>query len=499
MSGVMMRRGVTRTDRGAAAPDEHPARPSAGPDVGASAQGPRVVAGGWRVGAGEAVLLVLCAVAAAFACFAGFRWQPQLVDASARSGVETVVGLTALLTSGLLVLQLRVRHHMPDLLLLSALISVALVDIVFTSLPAVTGLHSLPYGSDARMALGAIIPVAFVVAAFSSRSSLTVRAAWHVGLIAAACLLIFSGVEVLDAVTGRIVGQTDVPRWLTDWLGAGEALGYVVAGAAFTVWNVQSSRGGLLASACLLLAGARIYVIAMPTQPVGTLTLRDPLRLAAYGFLLIAVASDWIALERSRQDEAVRAERERIARDIHDGLAQDLATIALHAQLLQSRDGTVHPLTVAARRALAISRNTIIDLSAAHSPTTLAALRAVGDELEARFGIEVTVIDRVRGDAGGCADLGPRAREQTVRIAREAIVNAARHVEVSLRGGGARWSLRVTDDGSGIPDAVVHGAHGFGLGVMRARARELDGELVARRRSLGGTVIEVSMPLGAPE
>ncbi|MGZ6652150.1 MAG: histidine kinase, partial [Solirubrobacteraceae bacterium] len=86
------------------------------------------------------------------------------------------------------------------------------------------------------------------------------------------------------------------------------------------------------------------------------------------------------------------AERQRIARDLHDGLAQDLATIALRTQRLQN--GSDRPddvLMLAARRALAISRGTIVDLSASDAPTTEAALRQVADELAARFTVLVDV------------------------------------------------------------------------------------------------------------
>ena len=192
------------------------------------------------------------------------------------------------------------------------------------------------------------------------------------------------------------------------------------------------------------------------------------------------------------------AERERIARDIHDGLAQDLATIAVHAQRLRTSLGDDHPLTVAARRALASSRETIIDLSASHADTTSAAIRTVADELEARFAITVTVNDRIDTDNSG-RDLPPRVREHAVRIAREAIVNAARHggaqhVEVTLEGNDVgALLLRISDDGSGIgPDALASST-GFGLQTMSGRAAELGADLTARPRVSGGTVLELSM------
>jgi TPR repeat protein len=95
-------------------------------------------------------------------------------------------------------------------------------------------------------------------------------------------------------------------------------------------------------------------------------------------------------------------------------------------------------------------------------------------------------------------DLGSRAREQVVRIAREAIVNAvwhgfARHIEVVLDGRGPRWLLRVIDDGCGIDEQAPPSTGGFGLPTMPDRAENLGGHLIARRRPAGGSELEVSL------
>jgi signal transduction histidine kinase len=463
-----------------------------------------VVGAGWRAGTAEGLALAGSVLAAGLVCAMAFAWHPHFVDASAGAGIDTTVTLCALLTSVVLVLQLRLRPRTHDLLLLSALIAVALVDFIFTALPGLTGLHDIPYGFDARLVLSAIVPVTFAAAAFSSSARVTVRRSWRLALAAVGCLVLVSAVEALDLVSGRSGAGIGVGVGLADTINAAEAVVFVAAGIGFVVWNGQRSHGGLLAGACILLAGVRVCAIALPAVASDSVTVREPLRVAAYALLLTAVARDWVAQARSRQAEAVAAERERIARDIHDGLAQDLATIALHAQQLEAAYGAEHPLTVAAGRALAASRGTITDLSGSQAPTTVAALRAVARELEARLMIEITVIDGTPRGAGDRDDLNPRAREHAVRIAREAIVNAARHghanhVEVTLRSIGARWLLRVADDGLGIAESAVHGSRGFGLRAMRARAGELGGDLSARRGAAGGTVVELSMSADAGE
>src|ERR1700734_2359817 len=72
--------------------------------------------------------------------------------------------------------------------------------------------------------------------------------------------------------------------------------------------------------------------------------------------------------------EALSQERTRLARELHDGLAQDLAFIAVSAQGLEPELGPRHPLVIAARRALDASRGLMADLAARSAPTTAAGL-----------------------------------------------------------------------------------------------------------------------------
>jgi signal transduction histidine kinase len=199
---------------------------------------------------------------------------------------------------------------------------------------------------------------------------------------------------------------------------------------------------------------------------------------------------------RRRSDDlrlaaALNAERLRLARDLHDGLAQDLAFIAASAQGLEPELGPRHPLVIAARRALDASRGLMVDLAARSAPTTEVALGLVADELGGRFGVRVEVSAT---GLTGRADLGPTEREEIVMIAREAIVNAVTHghaqrIDVTLDLEGKRPLLLVRDDGGGVTSGSTQG--GFGLPTMRARAESLGGRLVMRRGAGGGTELEV--------
>jgi signal transduction histidine kinase len=188
------------------------------------------------------------------------------------------------------------------------------------------------------------------------------------------------------------------------------------------------------------------------------------------------------------------AERRRVARDLHDGLAQDLAFIAAHGPRIAQEMGDDHPVVIAARRALAISRSTISELSDPEGATARESLEAVAQELRDRFDVAIAV------DAQLDADLPSDAREHVSRIAREAIANAVRHggarnVIVSLRNESTGVALRVVDDGCGIADAAgVAAPEGFGLSSMRERAAAVGGRLTVRPARRGGTELEVVLP-----
>ena len=270
----------------------------------------------------------------------------------------------------------------------------------------------------------------------------------------------------------------------------------LVSAIAFAVRAGPRDRNaGLLSGASFLLAASSLQYLAMPAVAADWLTPAVGMRIGAYGLLLAVAFRKDARLRQEMEWSAISAERQRIARDLHDGLAQDLAVIAAHGPHLVSELGPDHPLVIAAERSLAASRGAIVDLSASEAPTTGAALREVADELEARFGVQVNVQVKPDNRRAGKNDLERTEREEVVRIAREAIVNAVWHggahridVELDYRGPDL---LRVSDDGCGIGESAMRSRYGFGLLTMRARAESIGGRLRARRRANGGTELEV--------
>ena len=170
------------------------------------------------------------------------------------------------------------------------------------------------------------------------------------------------------------------------------AIVLLVSGLAFLRRAQRgAARCALLAGASFLLAGARLQYLAIPAVATNWITPREGLRLAAYAMLLASAYWEYARAHGAEAVAAISSERERIARELHDGLAQDLACIAAQSQRLGVELQREHPLMVAARNALATSRGVIADLSASTAPTTEAALRLIADDLHHRHGLEIEV------------------------------------------------------------------------------------------------------------
>lgn len=446
--------------------------------------------------AGGCALVIAISSGTAFA----IGWGPHLTDPAVRSAGETLTTMSALVASVLLLKQFRRHPQVFPLLLLSALAAVALTDFVFSALPPLIRGHSVPLGADASVVSQMLVPVTFAVAAFGGSWLTAVRRRAAVLSIGGCGVGVVVAAEIADLALGR-GSSASFGSAATEAIAAVGAALFTLSAAVFLRRGSPANQSAWLIGGALgLLAAARLQELCIQAVAADWVTPRELLRLTAYGLLLAAAYRDYAATCRSDEQAALSAQRERIARDLHDGLAQDLAAIALHADRL----GPNHPLRAAARRALAVSREAIVDLAASQAPDTVAALRAVAGELEERYSIEITIRDQVDRATGSPADLDPDRREQFVRVAREAIVNAARHgdarhVDVVLTGARSNWTLTVSDDGSGIPESQLVSPSGFGLRTMRARATEAGGRLHARRREAGGTVLEMSVVGSGPD
>jgi signal transduction histidine kinase len=215
----------------------------------------------------------------------------------------------------------------------------------------------------------------------------------------------------------------------------------------------------------------------------------DFLRLLAYVVLVVGV---WRAIRFSELRRGVAEERARVAREIHDGLAQYLFAISTYASRLE--DGApledVGPaLKEAAEAAQQEARFAVLALSSASGTAPFdAALRRYVEFLTAdgELEVELEVDPRVA--------LAPDEQIEVFRIVQEGLANVRKHAgarraEVVIGERAGQRVVSVRDDGDGF-DETSDGA-GQGLKNLRSRTASIDGRLNLRSTRGFGTQLEV--------
>jgi signal transduction histidine kinase len=450
--------------------------------------------------------LIATAVAASLAAgvvVAELVWPLDADAAQLRSMIETAITLSALISAVLVGSHLLQGRRLRDLLLMVALTAVSLTDLVFCALPAFKGAQTGAFGVGARQACAMLVTATLVAAAFTPDRRLIGPVRWPASVAVSAGICVVAAGELIDLVAGPggRGGSAQAYEPLLRTLALVSFCGLLVAGFGFASRaGAEDGEARLLAAASYLLAIASLQAIALPLTPADWVTPEELFKLLACALLLATAARLFVETRERMAQKAVSAERVRIAHDLHDGLAQDLAFIVAYADRLERKLGEGHLLVIAARRALAASRGTIVDLEGSKAPSAVAALREVAAELEARFGVQITVRIETYGDL----EPSMTDRRQLVRIAREAISSAvchggAQHVAVTLGSQRSDLLLRISDDGCGLGALASEANAGTGLGMrtMRADARTLGGQLVARSRDVGGT--EISVVVSDPE
>src|SRR3954447_9426819 len=216
------------------------------------------------------------------------------------------------------------------------------------------------------------------------------------------------------------------------------------------------------------------------------------------------------ALAEQERTLAAQAERERLARDMHDSLAKTVHGIGFAALALSRRIQVDPPGAVEDARKLAADART----AAQEARELLSGLRGRDDaELPLPTAIRSEAArwgERTGTSVGGSLDdVGPLpslALRELRWILKEALANVERYahatrVDVHLRRLGARVVLTIADDGAGfeVPDDLDELSGGsFGLRGMRERAKLAGGDLSVESEPDDGTVISVWVPAGAP-
>jgi signal transduction histidine kinase len=231
-----------------------------------------------------------------------------------------------------------------------------------------------------------------------------------------------------------------------------------------------------------------------------------PLAMTPAGAAVLTLLGDLLSagvanarLREELQRLAVERERLRLAADVHDGLAQDLALALREIALLESDPPAdlADPSRARLRQAVETAHGLV-----------RARLRELAQPAPGGFGLAVEDACRRVAERGlaveltgrdALPDVPPAVAAVALRVLSEALTNVEKHaaatrVTVALRADSRQLTLHVEDDGRGIAPGDPEPGH-LGLMLMHERARAAGGELEVAPRAGGGTRVEARLPL----
>ncbi|HEX3976949.1 MAG TPA: histidine kinase [Solirubrobacteraceae bacterium] len=214
-------------------------------------------------------------------------------------------------------------------------------------------------------------------------------------------------------------------------------------------------------------------------------------------------------LEEAGRRQLLSQERNRIARELHDSVAQHLLTIGMDLEWCRRHDSTSPPVLERVTTAKSLARSAVDEIRA-----VIFELASDGN-LDLRRALREVIEDVVAGTRlqvglrtyGSQQSLPGATQHALVQIAREALFNVVRHANAGHAWLTLRWAptgvrLVVADDGGGdvgvvrrrLEACVPAGEH-FGLAGIGGRVRELGGSAAVRRHRGGGVSLRVEVPL----
>jgi signal transduction histidine kinase len=425
--------------------------------------------------------------------------------------LETANALIALLVAYLVLGRFRQDRRTQELLLVLAMCSVAVANLVLTAVPyAVTIGNGEEFSRWAGLVIRLLGTLLLVAAALTPPARRVRRHGARLAVLTLGALTLAAG-AVGIAFGDRLPPTVDPAVSLIDGTApslvahpvvlAVQALGallYAVAAIAFTR---QTGRTGdelmrWVAAGCVLAATARIHYLLFPSLYSEYVYTGDLLRLGFYVLMLVGAAREIRSYWEDRARAAVLEDRRRMARDLHDGLTQELAYISSQTHKLTARPddpATVQRIGAAAGRAMDEARLAIAALTRPVGTPFPEALQQVVDDMAHRHDVKIVT------DLAPTAQLDPVQSEIVLRIVGEAVLNAARHgsaTRIDVRLTASPLCLSVTDDGRGFvaPAPSDTGAGGFGITSMRERAAGLGGTLTITSEPGEGTTVQVSLP-----
>jgi signal transduction histidine kinase len=446
-------------------------------------------------------LILAVAVAKAPRVYFAYR-APAL-----RAALETALALIGTLVAFLCLGRYRRQRRTADLAIACALTMLALGYALLAALP-----RAVASGSAVRVATWGPLCVRAVAAALlaiggvqlvSSPRPISARLARRLAVAAAvfmtasvALLVAFAPLGAAASLSARL---SERPDPLADPLVASLQIGICVL-FAVAAWRFALAADmqrdtfvSWLAVGCAVAASASVDYALFPSLNPSSVLIGDVVWAVAVGAWAFGAVGEIVSYWSAIGALARAEERRRIARDLHDGLAQELAFMVTHVQTPAAEQAPaewLQQLRSSAERALAESRRAI-DTLISDVPVPLQAdLGKAVQEIAERTGAHV--------DFAVEADIPIEQHETLVRIVREAVTNATRHGQASrisvTFADGDHPVLQVRDNGSGFDPLAISRNGGFGLVSMRERAEALGATLAVSSAPGKGTIVEVAWP-----
>jgi signal transduction histidine kinase len=413
----------------------------------------------------------------------------------ARLVLQTAMALAGLLVALLAAVRFSVEGRRLDLLLASGFFVSSLSAFAFSIGPQLGGATiKAPEGWAAL--LGGMLGQALIAAAPFLRGRTKYRdwaianavAAAGIALLVAWSLLRAAGPALPDMNPG---GNDSQPFYLTGTL----ALQALIALVAVVGWGERFRKrdddlARWLALGFTLMLFAALHLVFQPLLASTYVSQGDFLRMVSYALVLVGA---WRAIRFAEFGRAVAEERARVAREIHDGLAQYLFAVSTHASMLEAGapvEEVAPRLKEAALLAQQEARFAILALSSASGTAPFdAALRRYVEFLTADGLLEVDL------EVDTSIRLAPDEQIEVFRIVQEGLANVRKHahatqavVTIGERPFGERY-VTITDNGEGFDGGETPA--GQGLKNMRARAESIEGGFSLRSTPGRGTALEV--------
>jgi signal transduction histidine kinase len=436
---------------------------------------------------------------------AGFA--PAYQNRALHVAKETAAGLVLLLVAALLIGRFSRRGTLPDLLALAGVLVVATKNLFFSVFTAIlsetSGGPTTWRTTGAGMVGAALLAAAALVPAKlvrNRRRAIMLTAAFSVGSFA-----VLSSVADIFEFPGAFTEEPETREELRLLSGhaalvvadVGATALFLIAGAAFGrraekeadefyMWlGIGSTIAGI---------GYLNYAL-FPSSYTDFLYAGDLFRIAAVIVWGIGAIREISTYQAAYAGAAVLEERRRVARDLHDGVAQELAFISSQMHWLKKEatdQETTSQIMESVQRALDESRGAISALNRPlHEPLHM-ALAHTAEEVAGRVGA------RLEFNLDETVAVPPAWEEALPRIVREAVVNAVRHgrartVSVQLQNTDGVW-LRISDDGQGFDVTQPRSDDSYGLMGMRERTESLGGKFKLSSEPGQGTSVEIVLP-----